>query len=294
MQILRAAGVTDFVSIVRFTPDGGRLVAGSADQCVRVWDLATGAVVATIDRRPTADHRAVVLSPDGTHVVTGDGAGIRVWDAATGGLVRTITLSRGNPYTVTVTPGGRELVASNDPYAAPGLQFWDAATGEPLPAWSMPSPIDFSRLAFSPDGRRLAAHAGAGVAVWDVVTHQPLFDSPAAPTLGTAALAWAPAGRTLASGSGNVLYVWDVLDGREVARLKQPRKHFQSAAFSPDGRTLVTVSNEATARVWDAATWRERQAYAWGAGPLKCVAFAADGLRLAAGGEKGQAVVWDV
>ncbi len=294
MQLLKAKGVAEFVSTVAFTPDGGRLVAGSADQCVRAWDLATGAVEYTIDRRPTADHRAVALFPDGTRLATGDGVGIRVWDAATGAAVRTITLRRGNPYTVAVTPDGRQLAASNDAYAAPGLQFWDAATGEPLPPWSMPSPIDFSRLAFSPDGRRLAAHAGAGVAVWDVATRRPLFDSPAAPTLGTAALAWAPDGRTLASGSANVLYVWDVLDGHEVARLKQSRKHFQAAAFSPDGRTLVTVSNEATARVWDAATWRERQAYAWGAGGLKCVAFAADGLRLAAGGEKGQAVVWDV
>jgi hypothetical protein len=57
---------------------------------------------------------------------------------------------------------------------------------------------------------------------------------------------------------------------------------------------LLTVSNEATAKMWDTAVWTLRDQYAWEIGSLKCAAFARDGLRAAAGGEKGQAIIWDV
>jgi WD40 repeat protein len=294
VQLLRAKGVKDFVSIVAFTPDGGRLVAGSGDGCVRVWDLATGTIAYTIDRQPAANHRAVIVSPDGTRLITGDGAGIRIWDAATGAPIRTLDALGETPDTVAVSPDGREFVAASDPYDAPGLLRWDAATGAVLPQWRMPSPIAISRLAFSPDGRRLGGHAGAGVTVWDVMTKEEVFAAPDAPTLGTAALAWSPDSRLLASGSGNALIVWDIAERRETARLKQSRKHFQFAAFSPDGSNLVTVSNEATAKSWNTDVWSLREQFAWEIGSLKCVAFAPDGLRAAAGGEKGQTVVWDM
>jgi WD40 repeat protein len=294
MQILKTKGSREFVTAVQFTPDGERLVVGSADLVVRVWDLAASAPEYEIDRRPAADHRAVTLTPDGRTLITGDNAVVRLWDAAAGAPVRTLALIRGSASAVTISPDGKEIVTASDPYHMPGLLRWDAATGGELPPWVMPSPITITRLAFSPDGRRLGGHAGAGVTAWDVASHEEVFAAPDAPTLGTAAIAWSPDSRMLASGCGNALIVWDVADRREVARLKQPRKHFQAAAFSPDGQTIVTVSNEATARLWDTASWKARSVYAWQIGNLKCVAIASDGLRAAAGGEKGQAVVWDL
>jgi WD40 repeat protein len=295
MQVLQAKGVKDFVSVVAFAPDGSRLIAGSGDGYVRVWDLASSQILYTIDRRPAGDHRAVTLSPDGRTLITGDTAGIRLWDAGVGTPIRTLTIDRGSPDAVTVRPEGQEVITAGDPHAGPGFLRWDLATGTELPRWVMPSPIFIARVAFSPDGRRIGGHAGAGVTVWDMATREEVFTAPeAAPTLGTAALAWSPDGRLLASGCGNALIVWDIGERREVARLKQSRKHFQFAAFSPDGATIVAVSNEATAKLWDTATWKLRQEYAWGVGSLKCVAFAPDGLRAAAGGDKGQAIVWDI
>jgi WD40 repeat protein len=295
VQVLKTPGVRDPVTVVRFTPDGGRLAAAAADGRVRLWDLGRATALFEVDRRPAGDHRAVTLSPDGRTLITGDAAGVRLWDAATGAPVRTLPVARGSPDAVAVRPDGREVVTAGDPYRAPGLLRWDLATGAELPPWALPSPIAITRVAFSPDGRWVGGHAGAGVTVWDAATRDEVFAAPdAAPTLGTAALAWSPDGRLLASGCANALVVWDVAGRREVARLKQPRKHFQSAAFSPDGRALVTVSNEATARLWDGGSWALRAEFGWGVGALKCVTFSPDGLRAAAGGEKGQVVVWDV
>ena len=131
---------------------------------------------------------------------------------ATAALIRTLSINHGSPDAVTVSPDGRELVTSSDPYQAPGLLCWDAATGAELPPWVMRSPIFISRLMFSPNGHWVGGHAGAGVVVWDVATRDQIFAAPDAPTLGTAALAWSPDSRLFASVCGNSLIVWDIAE----------------------------------------------------------------------------------
>jgi WD40 repeat protein len=64
------AGHTASVWAVAFSPDGTRVLTGSEDKTARVWDPATGEVMATLVGH-TASVRAVTFSPDGTRVLTG-------------------------------------------------------------------------------------------------------------------------------------------------------------------------------------------------------------------------------
>jgi WD40 repeat protein/tRNA A-37 threonylcarbamoyl transferase component Bud32 len=121
-----------------------------------------------------------------------------------------------------------------------------------------------TRATFSPDGRRiftLTKYAGGpawGAQVWDATTGKPLtrplriaHDEPAAFS--------ADGGRVVISrftGRINLgeARVWDAASGNAIS---PPLKHqgmLWHAAFSPDGRRVVTASLDGTARVWDAAT----------------------------------------
>ncbi|MBK7201398.1 MAG: hypothetical protein IPH87_12650 [Anaerolineae bacterium] len=48
--------------------------------------------------------------------------------------------------------------------------------------------------------------------------------------------------------------VWEAATGQEVRQLRGHDDAVTSAAYSPDGKSIVTTSTDMTARIWEAAT----------------------------------------
>ncbi|KAG2036722.1 hypothetical protein BDR03DRAFT_898125 [Suillus americanus] len=75
-------GHTSSVNSVSFSPDGTRIVTGSLDKTVRLWDAGTGEPVGEPLRGHTDSVNSVSFSPDGTRIVTGsEDNTVRIWDA---------------------------------------------------------------------------------------------------------------------------------------------------------------------------------------------------------------------
>ncbi len=66
-----------------------------------------------------------------------------------------------------------------------------------------------------------------------------------------------------------------------------------AAAFSPDGKAVLTGSGDRTARLWDAATGRPFASPLAHPARVRAVAFSPDGRLLVTGGEDGVARLWD-
>ena len=74
-------GHTDSVSSIAFSPDGKRIVSGSFDCTVRVWDVETGMLVAGPFKGHTDWVSSVAFSPDGSRVISGsDDRTVRIWE----------------------------------------------------------------------------------------------------------------------------------------------------------------------------------------------------------------------
>jgi WD40 repeat protein len=61
---------TDMIFSVAFSPDGTRLLSGSEDGTLKLWDAASGLLIRTLEGH-AGSVKSVVFSSDGTRIVSG-------------------------------------------------------------------------------------------------------------------------------------------------------------------------------------------------------------------------------
>lgn len=135
-----------------FSPDGKTLAVGNRNDVTQIYELKTGALVRTLDRRMTHD---IAFSPDGKKLAAAyvDGQ-VGMWNLETGDV--TLTASECEEvYSVDFNPKGDLLVSSgnNGP-----VVIWDATELTKLNALEAQDWVIQSR--FTADGVRLIT-AGA-------------------------------------------------------------------------------------------------------------------------------------
>jgi len=292
-------GIRADVGSVAFTRDG-TMLASAADGVVRLWDAHAGTLAAMLPQAEPVSEQAdftVLFAPDNRHLLVSSGRlGLALWDVREPRLVKRLV----PPSRVRVAPGigfaqdGRLLAARAD--VEHGLWAWDPVTWkEQRPLWR-PEPGEKANvLAAEPDGFRVAlsnrlildGRTGRQVGhLGGDVVHYWVRDG------GT--FTWAAKRPLFAvAGSENSIDVVDPNRAKRVTRLVVPSKEVRAFAFTPDGGTLVTVSDDGVARSYDTDAWGERQSRDLGIGALRCVAVA-NGDRAAAGGQGGKVVVWDL
>src|SRR5262249_18723232 len=162
---------------------------------------------------------------------------------------------------------------------------WDTGPGKPTAA--LPGHRRaVSSIAFSPDGRTLAAGTRDAadldkpgeVILWDLSTRRVRtilrgHDS------GVLSVAFSPDGRPVASSGNRAIFFWNVADGRERRRINAPSVGtIFRVGFSPDGTTLAAAGGLRRIGLFDVATGRQRGDLLQGhTASLRCVVFSPDG-----------------
>lgn len=274
------------IDALAFAPDGGALALAGSYLACRVIDPTTGNRVWSAGSA-SAFGLSLAYAPDGVLCRNG---GLSVRAAADGA-------ERHNSgrwcQSFALAPNGRTAYLAESGYFD-SIRAYDLASGARTAEAELEAGA-INRVAVSPDGSLVALVGCKRFYLLKADTLEVLANVPErALSNGAFALAFAPGGRALVFSAGRTLFVWDAPGAREDRRVCLESKYFMDAAFTPDGRRLLTVSKEGVARVWDAETWACERALAWGVGPLRAVAVSPDGHRAACAGDTGRVVVWDL
>ncbi|EJD08012.1 WD40 repeat-like protein [Fomitiporia mediterranea MF3/22] len=244
---------TNCVVSVTFSPNGRRIVSGSWDCTICIWNAESGEVIAGPFEGHTNCVMSVAFSPDGRCIVSGSRDGtIRIWD--TDAIEGTPNKQNGHTNTVAAlsfSPCGKHVASGSYDCT---IRVWHAETDE-LIVGPIKGHTDYIlSLGFSPNGRQIVSGSNDHIIrIWDAFSGKIVSGPYEGHTGGITSVAYSANGTRIVSGShDNTVCIWDVETGSIVFKRKAS---VSTTTFSPDGRFIVGSSVYDNAiQVWDTET----------------------------------------
>jgi WD40 repeat protein len=283
----------DSVSAVAVFPDKRRMVTGSSDKTLRMWDLETGVVLKKMEGHSNDNLKVLGLilavSRDGQMIASGDSKGeIIGWHGETGEpLTELIQTHSFRIYSMDFSPDGTVLATGS---VDSMTKFWCTKTwrmqGEPIHcgAW-------VQCVRYSPSGELLAIATYKNIQIYNPGTRECVA------SFGdhddSLSLAWTPDGTHLLSG-GPTIREWDPLTWQEVGHpWKCHADYINTIAIHPAGILAASASNDMYVRLWRLSDRRTIAIFNHSS-PPQSVTFSVDGKHILSGGREKKISQWAV
>lgn len=294
-------GHDNSVNSLSWFPDSRRVASMSDGTLhgkgkVLIWNADDGS-----DLRTLADFQwgrdLVRVSPNGALIAVSDSDTLYIWDAATTALLWTTSIGyAARQFSWAPDSTRLVIVRSTDVGRDVGIVDVRART-DVKTAFALPEHFYPNAVAWSPDGRLIAAADWSRFIIWDASSgiQQDIRMLPPSKNYEMSDFAWSPDGRSLAVAMDGVVYIWPLSTAAPSVAYREHSDVIFDVSFSwsPDGRYIASCGSEdTTVRIWEAATGKTVFVYNGHFSFVQAVAWSPDGQRIASGGFDNLVQVW--
>ncbi len=295
-KIVLPIGHTGLLQSAVFTPDGNRVITTALDYTTKVWDVASGLLLADLpDAYNLFSQSPPAFSIDGKQLLTASSSGntSKIWDLSTGHLIKEL-VGHTNLITKAVySADGKKILTTSFDKSA---KIWDAHTGELLFDLRGHSSFLYNGC-FSNNSRKAVTGGGDDsiARVWDVNTGKLLaglngqdgsfqflvFSADDSKIFSTSVL-------------GSSIFMWDANTGKLIKELKGHEKNINSLVISPDGKELASASSDNTVITWNAFSGKLIRVFKGHNKAVNSIAFSNDSKMILTASGDETAKIWDI
>jgi WD40 repeat protein len=239
-------GHRDSVNAVAVTSDGKRVISGSSDTTVKVWNLDTGEEVFNLTGHRDSVN-AVAITSDGKRVISGSSdTTVKAWNLDTGEEVFNLTGHTGSVNAVAVTSDGKRVVSGSSDIT---VKVWNLDTGEETLTFTGHcdsvnradvTPDSVTAVTITPDDKWVISGAAASqLRKTGSSRTSSSFDS------SFDQYSWLPRGRCK---------VWDLNTGKEILDLEPSLRimgEVHAIVVTPNGELMISGTSLGLLRGWN-------------------------------------------
>ncbi|KAJ1675245.1 WD repeat-containing protein 61 [Spiromyces aspiralis] len=251
--------------------DGFRVITGSNDETIKIWDASSGEMTAQL-ADSTYAITSLDVSVDETMLLsTSMDNAINVWSLESSTLIKKIPAGAINAWTARFTKDGKKVVSGTDKGT---IKLWSIESGRELETYDTTRPQFTLSVAISHDNTLLACGSDSGiVSVFNIESwrlkctlmgewtdgqefagRRAVLAAALPPTHSSAvrSLAFSPSSTLLISASDDgCIQAYDMSSGNNIMSLTGHKGPVYSVTPHPNSSLLVSGSQDKEVKLWD-------------------------------------------
>ncbi|EJF65001.1 hypothetical protein DICSQDRAFT_14200, partial [Dichomitus squalens LYAD-421 SS1] len=282
------------VCTVAYSPDGRRIVSGSLDKTLQLWDAETGEALYELSCDSWVYR--VAFSPDGRHIAIAlSDSTLRIWDSTTGeDVCEPLRGHEGAVRCVAYSPDAHRIVSGGEDGI---ICVWSTETLGIVDRRILGHASLVYCIAFSPTRQYIVSGSvDRTVRVWDVIEGKAVGKPFEGHTKPVTSVLFSLDGLRIVSGGSldSTILVWDLRTHQTLATIFHPiLTLIWSLSLSPDGRRVAAGCGNGLISIWDMETYEMVGGpFVGHSGYARDVTFSPDGRHIASGSDDTTIRIW--
>ena len=279
-----------WVQAVAISPDMTKIISGSTDFSVKIWDVASGQLLHRLEGHG-GDIEAVAFSPDNQTILSAAvDFDVILWDAETGERLRTLSGHTRPVRSVAYHPVLNQAISGSTDNT---IILWNLDTGEIIQRLDGHN-ATVNVVTFSPDGKLIVSGANDSTLIlWDSATDFNPVDLPDHNSAITD-IDFTVDGQYMAtSSSDGMVRVWEVTKWQIIGEFPGSPQEVRSITFTPDSDFIFVADISGSIFIRDVTTGLEVDRLEGHDDGILSLAMSADGTFAASGSRDRTIRIWN-